>query len=115
MNWSPLAVRKMIVGFIALGCLSTAASLWVFTSDAGTNPLTAICMRLGLMLGSLWLVLPSRGESIAWERALPPVLGGIAVLAIVLRNSRILIFVLPAAVLAAIALAFLRPRSKRRR
>jgi len=115
MNSSPLAVRKLIVGLVALACLATAGILWAFTDDAGTNPLTAVTMRLGLMLAALWLAVPSRGENIAWQRALPAAVALFAILAIVVKNSRILIFVLPAAILAGIALAFLRPRSNRRR
>ena len=115
MNRSPLAARKLIVGLVALACLATAGSLWLFTADAGTNPVTAVTTKLGLMLAALWLALPTRGESVGWEKALPPLIGAIAVLALIGRNSRILIFALPAAILAGIALAFLRPRSKRRR
>ncbi len=115
MNWSPLAVRKLIVGVISLGCLLTAASLWAFTADAATNPVNGFTTKLGLMLGALWLAIPGRGESIAWERALPPLIAGLAILAFISKNSRILIFALPAAIVAGIAIAFLRPRTKRRR
>lgn len=114
-GWSPLAVRKLIVGLVALACLATAGSLWAFTADAGTNPVTAVTTKLGLMLAALWLALPSRGESLAWQRILPPVVAGLAVLALIGRNVRILVFALPAALIAGIALAFLRPRTKRRR
>jgi hypothetical protein len=114
MDRSPLAVRKLIVGLIALACLVTAAAMWIFTDDPQTNAANAVAMRLGIMLGALWLALPSRGESLAWGKALPAVLAVIAVLALV-RNWRVLIYAIPIAILVAIAAAFIRPRSKRRR
>ncbi|HLJ09832.1 MAG TPA: hypothetical protein VKU82_01515 [Planctomycetaceae bacterium] len=113
MNGSPLAVRKLIVGIIALGCLATAASLLILKSDGITNPATSVTMRLGIMLGALWLALPNRDKDIAWQKALVVVIPVIAVLAFV-RNWRILLFLLPAAIVVGIAVAFLRPKSRKR-
>lgn len=113
MNGSPLAVRKLIVGILALASLASAAGLWAFSADALTNPVFAVTMRLGLMLGALWLALPDRGDSIALGKGLPVILAVIAVLALV-RNWRVLIYAVPAAIVVGIVLAFIRPRSNRR-
>jgi len=112
MNGSPLAVRKLIVGIVSLGCLATAAGLFCFAADGMANPVTAVAMRLGVMLGALWLALPSQGESIGWGKAMPVILAVIVVLAFV-RNWRFLVYAIPAAIVVGIVLAFLRPRSKR--
>src|SRR5690242_8964549 len=53
MNDSPLAVRKLIVGIISLGCLATAGGLWIFADDPVRNPVVSVTMRLGIMLGAL--------------------------------------------------------------
>ena len=113
MDGSPLAVRKLIVGLISLGCLVTAAALWIFAEDPEKNPATAVTMRLGIMLGALWLALPSRGDSVAWGKALPAILAVIMVLAMI-RNWRILVYAIPLAIVVAILAAFIRPRSKPR-
>lgn len=108
-----MAVRRLLVGLIALGCLATAAGLWVFTGD-WKNPATSVTVRLGIMLGALWLALPKQGENLAWEKCLPAVIAVIAVLAFVRGSWRVLIYAIPAAIVVGIAAVFLRPRSKRR-
>jgi hypothetical protein len=114
MNDSPMAVRKLLVGIIALACLATAAGLWIFTDEPGKNPVTSVTMRLGIMLGALWLALPKQGEHLAWEKCLPGVVAVIVVLSFVRGSWRFLIYAVPAAIVVGIAAAFLRPRSKRR-
>ena len=113
MNDSPMAVRRLLVGIIALACLATAAGVWIFTGD-WKNPVTAVTMRLGIMLGALWLALPSQGENLAWEKCLPAAVAVIVVLSFVRGSWRFLIYAIPAAIVVGIAAAFLRPRSKRR-
>jgi hypothetical protein len=114
MDRSPLAVRKLIVGLIALACLVTAGAFWIFADDPGTNAANAVATRLGIMLGALWLALPSHGESLAWGKALPAVFAVIVVLAMIRVNWRILIYAIPIAIVVAVAAAFIRPRSKPR-
>jgi hypothetical protein len=114
MNDSPMAVRKLLVGIIAIGCLATAAGLWLFTDDPGKNPVTSVTMRLGIMLGALWLALPKQGEHLAWEKCLPAAVAVIVVLSFMKGSWRVLIYAIPAAIVVGIAAAFLRPKSKRR-
>src|SRR5262245_5553473 len=97
MNSSPLGIRKLIVGIVALVCLMTAAGLFFFTADGLGNPATAVAMRLGIMLGALWLALPSRGESIAWQKAIPIVVTVIVVLAFFARSVKVLAYAIPIA------------------
>lgn len=114
MNDSPLAVRKLIVGIIALGCLAIAAGTWIFDDDPIRNPVASVTMRLGIMLGALWLALPRQGESLAWEKCLPPLVAVIVVLSFIRGSWRVLIYAIPAAIVVGIAATFLRPRSRRR-
>src|SRR5439155_17320322 len=109
MNGSPLAVRKLIVGVLALVCLATAAGLWFLLDEPGKNPATAVTMRLGIMLGALWLALPAQGESIAWQKGLPVIVAVIAVVAFV-RNWKVLVYAIPLAIVLGIVAAFIRPR-----
>ena len=113
MNTSPLALRKLLVGLMTLLCLAIAAGAVYFTN--WTNPLVSVTIRLGLMLGALWLVLPTTGESLAWEKAFPVVVAIIVVLAFIKRGGgRLLLYVIPAAIVVGILAAFLRPKPKRR-
>lgn len=115
MNASPLAVRKLIIGLISLGCLTTAVSMYFFSEEPLENPVVSVTTRLGLMLGALWLALPSQGDNIAWQKGLPIVLAVIFVLAFLKRGGgRMLLYVVPIAIVVGIAAAFIRPRPKRR-
>jgi mannose/fructose/N-acetylgalactosamine-specific phosphotransferase system component IIC len=71
-------------------------------------------MRLGIMLGALWLALPNRGENVAWGKALPAIFAVIVVLAFTRAKGRILIYAIPIAIVVAILAVFIRPRSKPR-
>lgn len=113
MNASPLAAKKLLVGLISVGCLLTAAICCYYTE--WTNPIVSVTTRLGVMLGALWLALPSQGESIAWQKGLPVVLAVIVVLAFIKRGGgRLLLYVVPIAIVVGLAAAFIRPRPKRR-
>jgi hypothetical protein len=112
MNDSPMAVRKLLVGLMAIGCLITAV---VTVSVSGwTNPIVSVAIRMGLMLGALWLALPNHGDNIVWQKALPVVLAIFAVLAFAKKGGgRVMLYAVPAAIVVGIALVFIRPRPKR--
>jgi len=102
-------VNKILVGAIALGCLAIAAGLWAIDSDQAG--LLAAFWRIGLVMTALWLALPKKGEAFAWERAIPVVVGVIAILGFAKRAPLIII---PIAIVVAIAAVFIRPKPKRR-
>ncbi len=112
MNGSPLAVKRLIVGLIALSCVGIAAGMWFFAEDPEKSPVTALTMRLGLMLGAIWLALPAKGESIAWQRAIPI---GVVIAVVCVRGGRYLLYAIPIALVVGIVVAFVRPRSNRQR
>lgn len=111
MNSSPLAIRKLIVGVLALICLTTAVGLWLFSPDAGKNPLTSITTRLGIILAALWLALPNQGENLAWGKVLPV---GLVIIVACVRGGKILMYVIPIALVVGIIATFIRPGPKRR-
>jgi len=111
MNSSPLAIRKLIVGVLALICLATTAGLWIFSADPLKNPVNSVTTRLGIMLAALWLALPNQGENLAWGRMLPV---GLVFIAACVRGGKILIIVIPIALFVGIIATFIRPGPKRR-
>lgn len=108
---SQWASKRSLVGGIALVCLASAAGLWIFSASPEQNPLLAAVTRVGIVMGALWLALPRSGESIVWGRTALLVLPALVLLAL---NGRRLLYLLPVAIVVALALAFLRPRPKRR-
>jgi hypothetical protein len=111
MNSSPLAIRKLIVGVLALICLTTAVGLWLFSDDAGKNPLTAVTTRLGIILAALWLALPNQGETLAWGKVLPV---GLVIIVACVRGGKVLMYAIPIALVVGIIATFIRPGPKRR-
>jgi Ca2+/Na+ antiporter len=101
----------VLVGVCALLCLFGAAAMWIFTADPESNLLVSALMRVGVVLGSLWFVLPAKGESIAWDRALP-VLVIVLVLAAFLRRA--FFYLVPVLLAIGLAVLYLRPKPKRR-
>jgi hypothetical protein len=111
MNGSPLAVRKLIVGILSLGSLTTAAGFLLFSAEGFSNPVTAVAMRLGLILGALWLALPSTGEGIGWAKVVPV---AVVVAVACVRGGRFLLYAIPIAIVVGIVAAFIRPKTNRR-
>ena len=114
MNVSPMALRKMIVGLISIGCLITAVVAALFGN--WTSPVVSVCARMGVMLAALWWALPNQGENIAWEKGFPIVLAVIVVLSFLKRGGgRALLYVVPIAIVVAVVAVVIRPKPKRRR
>lgn len=113
MDGSPLAIRKLIVGILAIVCGATAAGVFFFTPDGLQNPLMGFSVRLGIVLGALWLALPASGESLVWLKMLPVVL--VVAIVCVRGGGRALIWIIPLGIVAGIVIAFIRPKHKRRR
>src|SRR6187455_2678548 len=78
-NVAPLAAKRNLLGIMALICLAFAVCLWLFTADPENNALLSVVTRVGIVLGSLWLALPSAGTSWAWRKA-----GPVLIIAVVL-------------------------------
>lgn len=56
--------KRQQVGIIAGGCLVVAGFATVFGS--GNTAWSASCFRIGVVLGALWLALPTKTRPAAW-------------------------------------------------
>lgn len=101
--------QKPLVGIIAGLCLAVSLATWFFAPER--DAMMAAFLRVGLVMSALWLAMPSKGESIAWAKA-TPIIG--IVIAVVALSRNAAKFVLPALLVAGVAIAILRPRPKRR-
>jgi hypothetical protein len=106
------ASKRFLVGGVALFCLVSAAALWIFTEKPEENAFLAGVTRVGIVMGALWLALPKHGENVAWGKTATLLIPALILVAI---NGRRLLYLLPIAIVVALALAFLRPRSGRRK
>jgi hypothetical protein len=101
-----------VVGGIAVVCLAAAVGLWIFAANPEQNPFLAVVSRVGIVMGALWLALPKQGENVAWGKTATLLIPAIILIAV---NGRRLLYLLPVAIVVALALAFLRPRVKGRK
>lgn len=64
MNEDELRSKRVLVGLIAVVCLSVSVVLLFFPGNEG---LQGACVRVGLLLGAFWLALPTRTRPAAWK------------------------------------------------
>jgi hypothetical protein len=105
------ALKRRLVGLLAIACFTAAAVLWLLGADPRANPVLASLPRVGIVLATLWYALPRDGANFVWSRALAPVLVAIGLIALVRRAAW---WILPASVLVALALVFIRPKTRPR-
>jgi hypothetical protein len=101
------AIKRRLVGLIAIGCFAMSGVLWLAGSDPRGNPVLASLPRVGIVLATLWYALPRDGANFVWSRALAPVLIVIGLMALLRRAAW---WILPASVLVALALVIIRPK-----
>lgn len=98
-------MHRPTVGLIALGLLLAAAALWVWPVGGGGDlGLRPACLRIGLVMGALWLALPQLQGLPGW------LLRATAVAAIVIAWRPKLALVLVPLALAWLALRRRAPR-----
>jgi len=98
-------MRRRAAGIIALLLLCAGLAIYVWQPNwENAVPLAAICVRVGLVLGAIWLAYPELKRVPGW---LGPLCAG-ALLAIAVR-PRLAIFIVP----LTIAILLLRPRKRK--
>ncbi len=115
MDNSDAALRRLLVGLVAVGLLTAAFLLWILPG-ASTSQATVMwrgaCARVGAVTAALWMALPSRTRPAAWANLNPRSVAAVAIVALAIRFP--LRFLLPAAVVLLITGAFLRPTPRPR-
>ncbi len=115
MNDGKVTLNRPLVGIIALGCLGAFGYLMSAsfnTPDDNLQMWAGAFGRVGLLMGALWLALPSKNHEAAWANVAPSTLIGLILgIAWIAWKPKVAIpFLLILGVLA----FFLRPRGKYR-
>lgn len=117
MSTQNLPVNRTAVGLIALGCLTLGAGLYFVVSwlpdSSSVVFLQGALIRVGLLMGAVWLALPGRHQAAAWANISPRTVVGLLLAVIVTARIQLRILI-PVAVVIGVILVLLRPRSKRR-
>ena len=106
---SILVNRRQRVGWVAAGCLAAAAI--GFAAQGYDNAWASIASRIGIVLGALWMCLPTATRPAAWAAMTP---GRLAlVVAAIVLSYRVSIKYLPFLIAAGFLGWLLRPKKKR--
>lgn len=111
-NSQDVTLNRKLVGTIAIVLLAGAGLIWVFGDSQ--NIWTGACLKVGLVMGALWLALPSISRRKDLGQMSVSMVIGMVVLAVFLTGKRVdFRIVLPMLVGMSIAVMFLRPRSRK--
>jgi len=108
-----IEISRTKVGLLCIACLATAFAIFAFAPTNDDWPIwQGAFTRVGLVLGALWLALPSKTRQAAWANVSPSTFFGlIFVIVLWARYPR---FVTPLIIVIAVIGYFLRPRDQRR-
>ena len=92
---------------MAAVCLLTAGVVAVV--DPERSAIIGAFMRVGLVMGALWLALPAAGGRVGW-RVAGPIVVAVAVVAGVVKNARVLVVLVPILLVIGALMVVFRPR-----
>jgi len=103
-------INRTLVGLVTIACFVAAAAIWVFDLEQEHLWLSGF-IRVGLLMGALWLALPSGRRPAAWAHVSPATIPLLLVAIVILIRVPFRIAVLVLVVLVVAALV-LRPRGR---
>jgi hypothetical protein len=113
MDDSDAAIRRMLVGVIALALLTASVVLWILPG-ASTSQATLMwragCGRMGIVVAALWMAMPTRSRPAAWANLNPRSVAALGLAALAIKFP--LKLLLPLAAILVIAGLVLRPRRR---
>ena len=100
--------RRRRVGWAALVCLGVAVA--GFATEGRACVWAAAAMRIGFVLGALWLCFPTKTRPAAWSVLTQGRLAALVIGALLWPRIK---YAIPFLAIAAIVIWFIRPRGKR--
>ncbi|MCH2201185.1 MAG: hypothetical protein MK102_04390 [Fuerstiella sp.] len=105
---SELRRKRVLVALLAIGCIVAGVVLLMV---GGSDGLASAFLRVGLLLGAFWLVLPSKDRPAAWAHVSPWSIGLVVVLALILPRVK---YYVPVVVAGVVIGWLVRPRNRKR-
>lgn len=107
---NPIAdINRPLVGIVAVTCIVVSLAMRLMSVEH--EAVYAALMRVGLVMGALWVALPALGDSSFFEKLTPLIAVGMILLAVLQKRFLVLMPLL--AVILVIGVV-LRPRPKER-
>lgn len=108
---SRIAVSRALVGTIAVAM--TAAWAVIYLADVSSGFLGPALGRMGILLGALWLALPTKNREAAWARVSPVGLAFLLLALLALTAPPRFRMLAPILFTAAVVAFLLKPRRRR--
>jgi hypothetical protein len=105
---SELRRKRALVALLAIACIVAGVILLMV---GGSDGLASAFLRVGLLLGAFWLVLPSKDRPAAWARVSPWSVGLVVGLALILPRVK---YYIPVVVAGVVIGWLVRPRNRKR-
>ena len=106
-----MPINRTLTGILAV--LFTSSGVFVMAFVDGLEGLDAALLRTGVLLGALWLALPTRTREAAWANVSPVAFVAILIAGVaIVARPRVLLFVVPIGIALGVLSVFLRPRPK---
>ena len=109
-----IQINRPLVGLITVGCFIAAGLIWHFRLDDRNGMWLGGFVRVGILMSTFWLALPTKTRPAAWARVSPWTFFGIILAAFL--STRIKLPVLIPLIAVIVAASFvLKPRAQRPR
>ena len=105
---APEPVNRPLVGILAALCLAAAGICWAwFPEDTAIQGGT---LRVGVVLGALWLALPAKGKQVRLDRIAPVLVASVILIVI---SRKLILVLLPLLAVTGILVVILRPKESK--
>jgi hypothetical protein len=108
MSSAKVPVNRMLVGVLAVGCV--VAGFGIALLDTWENAVFAGLLRTGVLLGAVWLALPTKSRQAAWANISPWTLLGFLIVAVIAIRRPQIFF--PMVAVFVVATLLIRPRRR---
>lgn len=112
---SDVPLNRGLIAGIACVCLGLSLAMMLFSTDHANDMWQAAFMKVGVVMGALWLAIPPGAAGLELGKApLWKVVVGVLMLALLIRVRVPIKLLLPIVLIAAVAIRLLRPKPKPR-
>ncbi|MBM4074203.1 MAG: hypothetical protein FJ267_00990 [Planctomycetes bacterium] len=114
MNNQNVRINRPLVGVLSLGLMAIAGLLWLSGIEGNQEMWSGACLKVGVVLGALWLALPSLTRTQDFGTASAGAILAVIVVILMIGRTKVpLSIIIPAVMTFAFVIRLLSAASKR--